>query len=120
LPSAGRRGPLGQTAAVGGYPCVESASVTKESERARSLLPNFTHPPSLKFCFNLGDSSPPLIIDLTRGYSFLVGLSHVESFPHLSHCLSQLVRLISWLMGGFTAYLAFGGTFVWSISAARS
>jgi hypothetical protein len=39
---------LRQTAAVGGYPCVFSASVTKESERGRSFLPNFILAPRQK------------------------------------------------------------------------
>jgi hypothetical protein len=42
LPSAEKQDALRQTAAVGGYPVFTSTPITGESERARSLLPNFT------------------------------------------------------------------------------
>ena len=50
LPSAEKQGALRQTAAVGGYPVFTSTPITGESERARSLLPNFNRPGRLHMC----------------------------------------------------------------------
>ena len=44
LRSAEKQGALRQTAAVGGYPDFTLTLITGESERARSLLPNFNRP----------------------------------------------------------------------------